>query len=337
MLPDWSAGSSSDKELKPVAALKVPQGLVEAKKPSQYDIPPASNAPVSELELKSPMQVLALATNSRVEEEDKEARIWFERSEFTGDLLPFLKNSILKFGQDKQIEIKARDASGLIYETGWVTRTEETGWWFWTSTIDKEQSRFLLTLAPKPHGRSVSLRSQLLEHRYVNEPDVRISPIAKKREEVYFLNRVIDQIATLELAQIKQRKAREAEVKLTTGFDDNNNAVMLTSQSIDSTWSQLELLFEQSGWTVTDLNRTTYTYFLSYAKPEAGFWDSLWGDADTQVLPLQEGDYQLVLHKSKLGTQLSWRNKEGQALPATQVNQLHQALVPLIKKAGIEL
>jgi outer membrane protein assembly factor BamC len=319
-----------------VAELKVPAGLNSPKKPAQFDIPAAPNAPVTEVELKSPMQVLALATNSRVEEEEKEARIWFERSEFTGALLPYLQNNIQSFGTDKNISITQKDQQGLAFETGWVSRFEEEGFWLWKELVEKEQSRFLVTLEPKPHGRAVGMRVQLLEHRYIDN-DKKLSAIAQKREEVYFLNRLVDKVATVELAQIKQKKAQSRAVTLTTGFDDEGNAVMLTGQTLDQAWAQLELLFEPNGFVVNDLNRTDYIYYLTYEKPDTGFWDSLWGDEEQIELALESGDYQLALKKSVVGTSLQWRDSTGKALSPAQVTALYEGLVQLIKKDNIEL
>lgn len=323
-------------EAKPVAELKVPAGLTAAKKPAQFDIPPAPNAPVTEIELKSPMQVLALATNSRVEEEEKEARIWFERSEFTGELLPYLKKNLQDFGKERQIEITQKDQDGLVFETGWVSRFEEEGFWLWKNMVEKEQSRFLVVLEPKPHRRTVGVRVQLLEHRFIDN-DAKLSAIAQKREEVYFLNRLVDKVATVELAQIKLKKAQSRQVTLTTGFDAEGNAAMITGQSIDAAWAQLELLFEQNGFVVNDLDRTKYTFFVTYQEPESGFWDSLWGGEGVIKMPLKEGDYQLVLTKAEIGTNLSWRDHEGKVLSAEQVTALHSALVQVIKKDNIEL
>ena len=323
-------------ETKPVAELKIPAGLAAAKKPAQFDIPPAPNAPDTEVELKSPMQVLALATNSRVEEEEKEARIWFERSEFTGELLPYLRKNLLDFGTEKQIEINQKDQDALAFETGWVSRFEEEGFWFWKNQVEKEQSRFLIKLEPKTHGRTVGVRVQLLDHRFI-ENDNKLSAIAQKREEVYFLNRLIDKVATVELAEINRKKAQARQVTLTTGFDAEGNAVMVTGQPIDTAWSQLELMFEQNGFVVNDLDRTKNTFFLSYKEPETGFWDSLWGDKDVVVVPLTAGDYQLVLTKAQIGTSLSWRDSSGKVLSADQVSALQQALVQIIKKDNIEL
>lgn len=323
-------------EAKPVAELKVPAGLNPAKKPAQFDIPPAPNAPVTEVELISPMQVLALATNSRVEEEEKEARIWFERSEFTGELLPYLKKNLLDFGKEKQIAITQKDQNALVYETGWVSRFEEEGFWLWKDQVEKEQSRFLINFEPKTHGRTVGVRVQLLEHRYIGS-NQQLSGIAKKREEVYFLNRLIDKVATVELVEINRKKAQARQVTLTTGFDAEGNAVMVTGQSLDNAWAQLELMFEQHGFLVTDLDRSKNTFFLTYKEPEAGFWDSLWGDEDVVSVPLTEGNYQLVLAKAQIGTSLSWRDGSGKVLSADQVNALQQALVKIIKKDNIEL
>jgi outer membrane protein assembly factor BamC len=335
LFPEDTADQAAP-EAKPVAELQVPAGLAAAKRPAQFDIPPTPNAPVTEAELKSPMQVLALATNSRVEEEEKEARIWFERSEFSGELLPYLKKSLQDFGQEKQIEITQKDQDALVFETGWVSRFEEEGFWLWKNMVEKEQSRFLVVFEPKSHGRSVGVRVQLLQHRFIDK-DAKLSAIAQKREEVYFLNRFVDKVATVELAQIRQKKAQSRQITLTTGFDAEGNAAMLTGQSIDLAWSQLELMFEQNGFLVNDLDRTKYTFFLTYQQPETGFWDSLWGSKETIAVPLTPGDYQLVLTKAEVGTSLSWRNSAGKVLSADQITALHQTLVQIIRKDNIEL
>jgi outer membrane protein assembly factor BamC len=323
-------------EAKPVAELKVPAGLAAAKKPSQFDIPLAPNAPVTQVELKSPMQVLALATNSRVEEEEKEARVWFERSEFTGELLPYLRKNLLEFGQDKQIKITQKDQQALVYETDWVSRFEEEGFWLWKEQVEKEQSRFLVVFEPKTHGRAVGVRVQLLEHRYIDN-DQQLSAIAQKREEVYFLNRYIDKVATVELVQIKLKKAQARQITLTTGFDAQGNAAMLTGQPLDQAWAQLEMLFENNGFVVNDLDRAKSTFFLNYQPVETGFWDSMWSEEEVVEIPLAAGDYQLVLTPASVGTSLSWRDGSGNILSAAETTALHQALVHIIRKENIEL
>lgn len=330
------ATESVSVETKPVAELQVPAGLKAAKKPSQYDIPLAPNAPVTQIELKSPMQVLALATNSRVEEEEKEARVWFERSEFTGELLPYLQKNLLDFGREKQIDITQKDQQALVYETGWVSRFEEEGFWLWKEQVEKEQSRFLVVFEPKTHGRAVGVRVQLLEHRYIDNSN-QLSAIAQKREEVYFLNRYIDKVATVELAQIKLKKAQSRQVTLTTGFDAQGNAAMLTGQPLDQAWVQLETLFENHGFVVTDLDRTKSTFFLNYQPVETGFWDSMWSEEEAVEIPLTPGDYQLVLASTAVGTSLSWRDGSGNIFSADEINKLQQALVQIIRKDNIEL
>lgn len=336
LLPNWSEKNTTHSQ-QPIGELKVPVGLSAAKKPSDFDIPNVVIEQSAHAELKSPMQVLALSTNSRVDEEEQEARIWFERTEFTGDLVPHLQQTLKAFAAEKGIELTQKDADGLVFETGWVVSTGEEGSLWWKEQVAKSQSRFLVVLAPKSHGRSVSVRSQLLEHTSLASEQAPLSPIAQKREEVYFLNRFIDQVATLEIAHINLKKSQLVKVNLTTGFDDDGNPAMLTSQSLTHSWGQLEQLFEQHGFSVTDLNQTTHTFYLNYTKPAGGFWSSLWGSDDTQELPLVDGDYQLVLAKNQLGTVLTWKDKEGKVLAAETVNSLQQALVPLIRKAGLEL
>jgi uncharacterized lipoprotein len=331
-----SAEPSATAEIKPIQPLVVPAGLKAPKAPSQFDVPAkvASGVKGEEVELKAPMQVLAVSTNAMVEEEDKEVRVFFERNEYTGDLLPFIQQQIKNFVIKDQIEVQS--SAALNWQTGWVNSYRETGWWWWKGTELSQQSRFQIELQPKTHGRTVGVQVRLLEHKFADS-DKPISPIGQRREEVHFLNRVIDHVANVELALIREAKAKRPDVLLTRAVNDKNEAVLLTTQSIDVAWSQLEIIFEKLSLEVTDLNRTDYVFYLNFKKPESGFWGSIWGGDEQPVLPLADGDYQLLLSKSDKGTILKWRDKDGAALDKATVDAIYDVLVTTIRQEKIEL
>lgn len=333
----WSSADLSvSAEIKPIKPLVVPAGLKAPKTPAQFDVPPKVAAGVrgEEVELRAPMQVLAVSTNAMVEEDEKEVRVFFERNEYTGELLSFLQQQMQDFVQKANIE--AEKSADLKWQTGWVSEYRETGWWFWKGEELSQQSRFSIEFQPKTHGRTVGVQVNLIEHKYADS-DKPISPIAKRREEVHFLNRIVDHVATVELALIREAKAKLPDVLLTRAVNDKNEAVLLTTQSIDVAWNQLELIFEKLSLEVTDLNRTDYIFYLNFKKPEAGFWGSIWGGDEQPVLPLAEGDYQLLLNKSDKGTILKWRDKDGTALDQATVDAIYDVLVTTIRNEKIEL
>lgn len=319
-----------------VKELAVPAGLKAPKTPAQYDIPAKVVAGVrgEDMELRAPMQVLAVSTNARVEEDDKEVRVFFERNEFTGDLLPFLTGNITDFFAEQKIELSKNSA--MSWQSGWVSEYEETGWWWWKSESLTQESRFNIEFEPRTHGRTVAVKVKLAEHKYADSAKT-ITPIAQRREEVHFLNRLIDKVATVELARIQEAKARLPDVLLTRATNDKNEAVLLTTQPLEVAWTQLELLFEHLSLQVSDLNRTDYVYYVTFTKPEAGFWDALWGSEEQPVLPIAEGEYQLALSKTDKGTAIKWRDKDGNALDQTTVDAIYEVFVATIRKTKVEL
>ena len=332
----WPAAEKTAVNEQRIAELNIPAGLKAPKKPGQYDLPAKVAAGVSpeQMDLRAPMQVLAVATHARVEEEEKEARVWFERSEFTGDLMPYLQNNINSFFSKNTID--ATHPQQLQWQTDWVSSYQETGWWLWKGQELTQQSKFNVVLEPRSHGRTIAVQVKLLEHKYTDETQ-KLTPISQRREEVHFLNRVIDHIATVELAAIREAKAKLPDVMLTRAVNDKQEAVMLTTQPIDVTWSQLELLLEKVGLEVTDLNQTDYVYYLKYIKAEEGFWDSIWGDKDLPELPLTAGEYQLSLSKTDKGTAIKIKDKDGKVLDQATLDAVYEVFAAAIRQGKLEL
>ena len=332
----WPAAEQQKVEQQRLAELKIPEGLKSPRKPGQYDLPAKTMVEQhpEAIDLRAPMQVLAIATNARVEEEEKDAKVWFERTEFTGDLQPFVQNNITQYLTEQQISVE--HSTPLSWQTGWVGQYHDTGWWWWRSKELTQESRFAVTFEPRPHGRSVGVKVDLLETRYTDS-NQRLTAIAKRREEVNFLNRLIDHIANTELVAIRAAQANRPDLLLSQAVNNEQQPVLLTKQPIDLTWSQLELLFEKIGLEVSDLNQSEYVYFLKYQKAEQGFWDNLWSSGDTPTMPLGSGEYQLKLHKVEQGTEMQLLDKEGKALDQTTMDQIYQVFASAIRQHKLEL
>jgi uncharacterized lipoprotein len=332
----WPAAEKTAVNEQRIAELQIPAGLKAPKKPGQYDLPAKVAAGVApeQMDLRAPMQVLAVATNARVEEEEKEARVWFERSEFTGDLLPYLQNNINGYFSKNTIEVS--QPKQLEWQTGWVSEYQETGWWLWKGQELTQQSKFSVQLEPRSHGRTVAVQVRLLEHKYTDDTQ-KLTPISQRREEVHFLNRIIDHIATVELAAIREAKAKLPDVLLTRAVNEKQEPVMLTTQPIDVAWSQLELVLEKVGLEVTDLNQSDYVYYVKYVKAEQGFWDSIWGDEDLPELPLTAGEYQLSLSKTDKGTAIKIKDKDGKVLDQTTLDAVYEVFAAAIRQGKLEL
>lgn len=320
--------------------LRIPEGMAVPNQPAAYDIPPVSAATLSAgvgADKRSPSLILATATSSRLEEDEKLAKVWFERNDFTGDIKPFIKTQLMKFFAEQNVSLTPVDESGLRYETDWINSSISSGFWFWKSEQQVERMRYSIVLEPRPHGRSLSMTVTLLEHEYF-VPDAQLNAIDIKTHEVNLLNGVINKVSIAEVLVAREQRAQAAEVYLGLGVDLEGKPALISSQSADITWSQFELLFEELNLTVTDFDRSAFTYFVNYQKPERGFWRTITFRDPPVSLPLVDGEYQIVLSRiTNDKTAILWLDKEGQPLSATQISAIYEPIVAAIRATGAEL
>lgn len=317
--------------------LKIPAGLAVPNQPSAYDIPQVQTTGAAQVDKKPPTLILATATSSRLDEEEKQARVWFERNDYTGELLPFVQNQLQAFFASQEIGLTQTDEQGLVYQTDWIKRSKSSGFWLWKEEQAVDQLRYQIELAPRPHGRALSVTVTLLEHQFF-DVGTALNAQEAKAAEVSLLNRLINQVAITEVQIARELRQQVAAVSLEPGLDNAGNPALLSTQPIDVTWSQLEVLFGELNLTVTDFDRSVFTYFVTYTRPERSIWRAVTFRDAPLGLPLDNGEYQLVLSKTaNNGTAISWLNKNGEPLSPAQVSALLDPVVAAIRASGAEL
>ncbi|KKO46201.1 hypothetical protein WG68_07320 [Arsukibacterium ikkense] len=316
--------------------LDIPAELATPRQPGKYDIP-QSNGASGTVADKSPVLVLATASSSRITDEaEKQARVMFERNDLTGDLLPFLTTQLNHYFAKENVSVNATDDTNLNFETDWVTRHRLKGFWFWQDEVQLDQARYAINIEPRPHGRSAIVSVTLLEHRFFNEKD-QLSVAQARDHEVRLLNGFINQVAVAEIETAIANRDRVPEVGLEPGLNSAGEPAFVSSQPIDVAWSQLEPVFEQLNFSIKDINRSAFTYYLSYSKPGRGIWSTLMGREAPPVLPIADGDYQIVLQRSGTGTVINLLSKDGEPLAADTIVAAYQPFVTAIRAAKIEL
>ena len=316
--------------------LDIPADLSTPRQPGKYDIPQINGA-TGEVADKSPVLVLATATSSRITDEaEKRARVMLERNDLTGELLPFLQTEIRDYFAAQNIELMATDSQDLSFETDWIKRFRTEGFWFWQDAKQLDEARYAISIDPKPHGRTAIVSVNLLEHRYFDK-QAELSKAAARDNEVMLLNGLINQISVAEIETAIANRDRVQEVGLEPGLNKAGEPAFITTQSIDVTWSQLEPVFEQLNFTINDINRSVYTYYVSYKKPSRGMWSSLMGREPPPVLPIADNDYQIVLQRSDAGTVINLLSKDGQSLSADTIAAAYDPFVAAIRAAKVEL
>ncbi|KKO49905.1 hypothetical protein VT06_04755 [Arsukibacterium sp. MJ3] len=316
--------------------LDIPADLATPRQPGKYDIPVTKGSPGTVTD-KSPVLVLATASSSRITDEaEKLARVMFERNDLTGDLLPFLIEQINRFFVSDNVTVNPTGSDNLNFATDWIKRYRTEGFWFWQDAVLLDEARYAINIEPRPHGRSAVLTITLLEHRYFNEKQ-KLSVADARDNEVQLLNGLINQVAIAEIETAVVNRDREPDVALEPGMNNAGEPALITPQSLDVVWSQLEPVLKQLNFTINDINRSSYTYYLSYSKPSRGLWSSLLGQDAPPVLPIADGDYQIVLQRTVAGTAINLLTKDGQPLAAETVVAAYTPFVAAIKAAKVEL
>ncbi|MDX1538670.1 outer membrane protein assembly factor BamC [Arsukibacterium sp.] len=316
--------------------LEIPADLATPRQPGKYDIP-STEGRSNEVAEKSPVLVLATASSSRITDEaEKLARVMFERNDLTGDLVPFLQAQIVNYFSAQDIDITPTDSDNLSFETGWIKRYRTEGFWFWQDQKQLDEARYTITIEPKPHGRTAIVKVSLQEHRYFDQ-QAQLTKAAARDQEVTLLNGLINQVAVAEIETAVANRDKVPEVGLEPALNSAGEPAFITPQSIDVTWSQLEPVFEQLNFTVNDINRSAFTYYVSYSKPSRGMWSAMMGREPPPVLPIADSDYQIVLQRSADGTVINLLSKEGKPLAADVIVAAYDPFVAAIRAAKVEL
>ncbi|MCH8537382.1 MAG: outer membrane protein assembly factor BamC [Alkalimonas sp.] len=316
--------------------LKVPSHLTAPPQPAQYDIPAVSEDRVQQVDTRAPGLVLTLSSSSRVDEEETRARVWFDRNDYSGDLLPFLQQMLTDHLQENDIAYTVEDDEQLVWLTDWVSSYQQKGFWFWKSNELREQARFRITMEPRPHGRSVAVLVEMTEHQYYQR-DAELLATAVKREETAFLNGFIAAVGAEEFRQAQALRNRTVESNLTAGVDAQSQPALLSDQSLEVVWTQLEDLFAAVNLSVLDLNRSVSTYYVRFDTPKRGMFSRVFRRNTMPVLPLADGEYQVVLGRVDQLTSISFRDKSGEPLAADVVASLERPLLEAIEQASLEL
>jgi outer membrane protein assembly factor BamC len=306
----------------------VPESLDKPAEHNDFVITNIKNlqGPIGEkVDVRAPSLVLPLAASSRVIAESDQAIIWFDKVLEDKDLLLFIKNAVInQLTSDgityEEIQLTGeKGGKGQTIESSWYHDEVDTGWLF--TEIELSTSlRFRYQLNAKPHGRSVSLQVTLIEYMKTDSEggSKTVDPIDKQRAEMTMLNSIVSQVDYNYRLQQRENRLMRANQKLVSiGENSANKPAYIVEMELDDLWDNMPIFFEKYGFTISDLNETTKTYYVDFTKLDIGLWDSIWG-SEQAVVELVDAKYQFVL--APLGdknqkTSVSIYDADGKPLP----------------------
>jgi outer membrane protein assembly factor BamC len=332
-----ASGDFDYAKTKEPAPLKVPASLVKPTAQNKYLIASEINkqGPVGDkMDIRAPSLVLPVAAGTRVEIKEPGTKIWFDQVLDNQALEPFVVNAIEQELLANQSSLLSKDDQQKRYQSDWIAKSTEQGFWLWKSTYLLNKMKFQFELETKPHGRSVAVIVNLTDYQVgINEEDepsgdTILDPIDKQRAEVAMLNAVVGQVDYQYRLQQQQKRELKASQRLVSVTQNNKGEpAYLVEMEMDSLWSNLPLFFEHYGFTITDLNETKKIYYVDYVKPKAGFWTSLWGD-EPVTIDIADGKYLFDLSEQGENSFVTISDGAGAVLSHETLNAIFPAIEP---------
>lgn len=282
--------------------------------------------------VRSPAQVLTLAEGSWVNEGDKLARVFLDKSEGIDNLPAFIRQTIDDLLTEKNVA--ATNKTDTTIDTDWYSVLAPVDVWWWEEEREVSRQRFQFVLETQEHKRTSSVTAKLLDYK---SEEVELTPLLQQRLETYALNAFVEQFDFNYRKLVNELNKQKGIISLSMGFDDKGNAALVTEQNIDSVFDRFPTFLERVGFSIDEIDQDRKLIFATYTPPEQSVWDTLWSDNVNQ-LPLEEGQYQmLVSNTADKGTAITWLDQQGETLEPGTLNDLLQNIIKLLRERGVNI
>ncbi|RXF04864.1 outer membrane protein assembly factor BamC [Pseudoalteromonas sp. PS5] len=316
------------------APVKVPEGLEKPYRDPEFAMPVGQYENTPEpVSYRAPQQVLTVAQGSWVEQGEEAARIFFDKNDGIDDLPQFIWRAvdgvIALHEAGYEVENKAQ---GTVTTT-WYSLIKPKDGWFWEESKAPAKQKFTFTVEQKAHQRTASVLAELVDY----QGEEALTPLLKRHLEVRALNEVVSEFDyQYRLLQVELRK-RQGVLALELGFDKAGNSALLTEKGQQAVLDRFSNFLERSNFTVVRVDREKQEVLVRYEAPESSVWDSIWGE-EAVVLPIENGDYTIsVAEAQDTRTSITWKDGQGSVLDANTMNNLHQALIELLRQKGLTI
>lgn len=296
-----------------------------------------------DLRIVSPALVHPLVTGSHVQEGSEGAVVTFDQVDDRQPLSQAIWNAVKSFLDKQNVGISQFDEAQNVLVTDWFVLSEEvededSPWYAWSSDIDAEKKRrFKFMLDVKPHGRTASLRTELVEfeQQLGDNTVTEINDFARHREEVDILNEVISHYE-YQIQLDNNRRIAEIRQGLQTemSFNKDGDPAILVKGQYDVVWPRMLLVLRKLGFDVKDLDKSTGLLFVTFNGDDDGWWNNLFsGDSEL----LDEGDYRLQIARSGNNTTVTFMDDESQPFTAKEVTDLYDPFSEVMTQDNLDI
>ncbi len=321
--------------------VRLPEGAIRPTGDDAFKLPQERpSGDIGEaLNIQSPLQLLALASGSRLDDKNKVSKIWFDKTAVIEDLPKFTFDALQSYLKSNKVVDSNIDEQKKSVQTGWITDVREGSFWSWGDDSSSTSYKFLTAQQDRANGFVTIVNVKLTGHQR-NGKDVPLSTMTKNevnRAETTFLNDYIYHYQLVQEVLMKKASiARKSDFTLTVGANEQGQQVFHSAKAIDTVWVHFRTLVESLGFTVDDFDRSGKKLFVTYVEQEQGFWDSIWGD-DVVQLSLPPAQYVLKVTTKDKQSAVTFYDENEQPLSGAQIQSMEAAFITAAKKLGLEL
>ncbi|WP_196492429.1 outer membrane protein assembly factor BamC [Psychrosphaera haliotis] len=315
--------------------LVVPESLNTPVKSTEFHLVKGSKQANKSETVTSPSSVLEILQGSWVNtDDDNPYKIMLEKPTQVENFEQFINNGIEGLINSREYKLIS---NGDNYRVE-VTKKTEVGFWFWKREVETERFVFEINYKVLPHGRS---------------GEAFITPIElEKLSDTYapkFSNEYRTQQLSIEMLNqlsleldyqyrvVIQKQQVLTDVSLVMGTNPAGDHVITSQRDILFVFKKLEDIFEDLGFDIEEEDKKLFLYTLNYDKDDKSFFGSLFGSEYRNLLSLEAGEYEAVLVTTIDGVYIQFTNEEGQPLSQSQVLEIYNLIIKIIKEEEVEL
>ncbi|MDC9614460.1 outer membrane protein assembly factor BamC [Xenorhabdus khoisanae] len=310
------SGDESYLETPPLNALNIPAGMILPLQNSEYNVPAvvSTSAVGKNLDIRPPLQALALLTGSRIENSAKSSKLLLENSPEYSKLWSQVNNLLTKKGY----QISQKDDAAQTLTTDWIT-------WARADENTPYQGRYRISVTQQDYQTALSVSNEGLK---LGEKEV-TDPVEIQRYTVLMLNELAGDLSQQQ-EESSQNNAKDAgALSVQSGSDNTGLPNIIVRAPYNVVWNRLPYTLESAGMQVTDRTRSTGAIAVTYK----GLSDSNWKALNVEAPSISEGNYKLQVGDLNNRSSLQFISEKGKPLTQSENDQLVAVLEAVFSKS----
>ncbi|OTA18894.1 outer membrane protein assembly factor BamC [Xenorhabdus beddingii] len=309
-------GDESYLETPPLKTLNIPAGMILPLQNGEYNIPAAASTSAvgKELDIRPPLQALALLTGSRVENSAQSSKLLLENSPEYSKLWSEINSLLTK----KNYQISQKDDATQTLTTDWIT---------WTRADENTpyQARYRISVSQQGYQTALSVANEGLKH---GGQDI-TNPAEIQRYTILMLNELATAL-NQQQEEASQNSAKDSgALPVQSGSDNTGLPRIIVRAPYDVVWNRLPYTLESVGMQVTDRTRSTGAITVTYKGLSASDWKALGVEAPS----LSEGNYKLQVGDLDNRSSLQFISEKGKPLTQSENDQMVAVLEAVFSKS----